>query len=440
MALGGGTFQTQNKVLPGSYINVISQVKASAELSDRGIVAFPITLGTWDAGTVKTITNAEFQKNSMSLFGYAYTADELKPLRDLFSNVSKAHLYKLKKEGGTNASCSIGTAKLDGAEGNKIKLNVATTEAGYLIETYIGTVLVHDAELKTAEVDSWVDNEYWTLDKDKVTSISAGWVTFIGGTDGAVQDSEYQSFLDVIESYSFNVVGCPCTNPTLKQLFSTWTKRMRDEVGCKFQTVIHKYSDADYEGIISVENDVVTDNESEVVNMVYWVTGAEAGCAINKTLTNSKYNGEYVKEIDTNYTQTELENALTSGKFIFHKVNDDVRVLEDINTFVSVTDEKSADFSSNQTIRVLDQSANDIAYLFANKYLGNIPNDPSGRVSLWGDILKLNQAMESLRAIEKFNPDSLIVEKGDTKKSVVVTNPIEPVNAMAQLYMTIIVL
>ena len=48
--------------------------------------------------------------------------------------------------------------------------------------------------------------------------------------------------------------------------------------------------------------------------------------------------------------------------------------------------------------------------------------------------------MQDLRAITNFNPDSLKVEKGESKKSVVVTNPIEPVNAMAQLYMTIIVL
>ena len=34
MALGGGTFVTQNKILPGSYINVISAASASAELSE----------------------------------------------------------------------------------------------------------------------------------------------------------------------------------------------------------------------------------------------------------------------------------------------------------------------------------------------------------------------------------------------------------------------
>ena len=37
MALGGGTFTNQNKVLPGSYINFVSLAKASAAVSDRGI-------------------------------------------------------------------------------------------------------------------------------------------------------------------------------------------------------------------------------------------------------------------------------------------------------------------------------------------------------------------------------------------------------------------
>lgn len=436
MALGGGTFLTQNKVLPGSYINVVSQARASANLSDRGICAIATELGLWDEGKVKTITNSDFQKNSLSLFGYVYTADELKPLRDLFANVTKVHCYKLPKDGGAYATSMLGTAKLNGVEGNKLKLNISEAESGYLVETYVSDKLVHSQNLDLTNKSAWVNNEYWTL-SDTVESVNTGWMYFEGGVNGTVQDSSYQLFLDAIESYSFNTIGYAGTNDTLKQLFATWTKRMRDEVGAKFQCVLHKYHEADYEGVISVENDVIGDN---VANMVYWVVGAEAGCAINKSLTNSKYNGEYASSIDTDFTQSELEEGLKAGKFIFHKVNDEVRVLDDINTFVSFTDEKSSDIASNQTMRVIDQSCNDIAVLFATKYLGNIPNDPSGRVSLWNDILKLNQAMEKLRAIQKFNPDSLIVEKGETKKSVVVTNPIEPVNAMAQLYMTIIVI
>ena len=44
MAFGGGTWITQNKVLPGAYINVVSAGIASAALSDRGIATMPVEL------------------------------------------------------------------------------------------------------------------------------------------------------------------------------------------------------------------------------------------------------------------------------------------------------------------------------------------------------------------------------------------------------------
>ena len=39
MAFGGGTFTSQNKVLPGAYINFVSAARASASLSERGTAA-----------------------------------------------------------------------------------------------------------------------------------------------------------------------------------------------------------------------------------------------------------------------------------------------------------------------------------------------------------------------------------------------------------------
>ena len=110
-----------------------------------------------------------------------------------------------------------------------------------------------------------------------------------------------------------------------------------------------------------------------------------------------------------------------------------------MNTFISFTDAKNVDFSSNQTMRVLDQIGNDIANLFNTKYLGKVPNDAAGRISLWNDIVKHHQELETLRAIEDFQPDTLTVAQGETKKAVVVTDYVTPVNAMAQLYMTVIV-
>jgi len=205
---------------------------------------------------------------------------------------------------------------------------------------------------------------------------------------------------------------------------------MRDEIGVKFQCVIHKYTTADYEGVVSVEN-------NETPEMVYWAGGALAGCAINRSLTNRLYNGEYT--VNVVYTQTELEAALKSGKFIFHAVGDSVRVLEDINCLVTVTVDKGDIFKDNQTIRVVDQIANDIANLFNTKYLGVVPNDASGRISLWADVVKHHEQLQDIRAIEDFSDADVTVSQGNTKKSVVVSDVVTVVNTMVQLYMTCIV-
>ena len=43
--LGGGVFVTQNKVLPGSYINFINASKATSNIGERGTVAIALSLG-----------------------------------------------------------------------------------------------------------------------------------------------------------------------------------------------------------------------------------------------------------------------------------------------------------------------------------------------------------------------------------------------------------
>ena len=438
MALGGGVFYTQNKILPGSYINFVSASKASATLSDRGVAAFPITLGWGADNTVFTITAEDFQKNSLKIFGYPYTADEMKGIRDLFLNVKECHFYKLNN-GGAKASNGYCSAKYPGACGNKIKIAITANENStsgntlYDVATYFGDVKV-DEQLGIKDVSELKHNDF--VDWSGVPLELTSGITLTGGTDGTVADGNYQTFLDAIESYSFNAIGTTSNDTTIKALFATWTKRMRDECGVKFQCVLYKYSGADNEGVISVENKLVGES-SESGSLVYWVVGAEAGCAVNKSLTNATYNGEYA--IDTNYTQKQLEEALKGGKFMFHRVGDSIRVLEDINTFVSYTDDKGADFASNQTIRVLDQVGNDIAKMFNTKYLGKIANNNAGRTSFWNDIVKYNQNLERIGAIENFEANKVTVDQGESKKSVVVANYITPINAMAQLYMTIIV-
>ena len=161
------------------------------------------------------------------------------------------------------------------------------------------------------------------------------------------------------------------------------------------------------------------------------------GAQENRSNQNRLYDGGFT--VTTGYTQTELVQAVKSGEFVLHKVGTDVRVLEDINTMVTTTEDQGDIFKDNQSVRVADQIANDIAVIFNTKYLGVVPNNNAGRTSLWSDIVKHHENLESIGAIEEFSDSDVVVEQGNTKKSVVVKDAVTIVNAMSKLYMTVTV-
>lgn len=351
--LGGGIFVSQNKVLPGSYINFVNVAKATANLGERGIVAIPMHLNK-QIGSVIELTRLDFVSNSKDILGLDYNDDKLAPLREIFCNATKVFVYDLGEEGGESA---------------------------------------------------------------KTTSDA----------------------IAALEHYDFNIL-CPYTNDdeAISQYITT-VKAWRDDMGKKCQLVVYNQDKPDHEGIINVVStvDKTVDTDAPEYALVAWVAGAEAGCEVNESCTNKKYDGEYTVVCDKR--QTELEDCIEAGQIVFHLVYGDVCLLEDITSLTTTDATKGIDFKSNQTIRVLDQIANDIAKLFNTKYLGKIPNNATGRASLWADIVKHHRELERLGAIENFDAEGLTVEQGDTKKAVVVTETIIPVNAMAQLYMTVYV-
>ena len=434
MALGGGAFLMQNKVLPGAYINFVSAARASANLSDRGIATIPLVLDWGVQNQVMEVTTGDLQKNSLKLFGYDYTAPQMKGLRDLFKNIRLAYLYRLGGD-GAKAANGFATAKCAGTRGNALKVVIEINvddAAKFDVSLYFGASLVDFQTVSAAA--SLVDNDFVAWTKTAALIATAG-AALAGGANPVITNVSFQTYLDLIEGYSFNAIGCPSQDPALMGLFTAFTKRMRDEQGVKFQCVTYN-NPADYEGVVNVMNKA-TDEGADEWSAVYWATSVVAGTAVNKSALNKVYDGEYT--LDVNFTQIQLENAIKTGKFAFHRVGSDVRVLSDINSLVNTTLEKGEDFKQNQTIRVIDQIANDIAVLFNTKYLGVVPNDASGRISLWADIVLHHEQLQEIRAIENFSDSDIVVEQGISKRSVVVSDLVTVVNAMAQLYMTVTV-
>ena len=343
--LGGGVFVTQNKILPGSYINFVNASKATATLGERGVVAIALPLNH-AAGKVIEINRSEFIKDSEALLGASYDDSTLAPVREIFCHATKIYIYDL-------------------------------------------------------------------------------------GESGTVAQA-----VAALEPYNFNILCAYTAVENDVKAYITQVKSWRDDVGKKCQLVVYNQTKPDYEGIINVMS-TVEDDGADAHALVAWVAGAEAGCEVNESCTNMRYDGEYTIVVDKR--QTELEQCLKNGELVFHNVYGDVCLLEDINSMITVTEDKGEDFKYNQTIRVIDQIANDIAKLFNTKYLGKIPNNASGRVSLWADIVAHHRQLEEIQAIENFDSSLLTVEQGNTKKAVVVNDVVTVVNAMAQLYMTVVV-
>ena len=434
MSLGGGTWLVQNKILPGAYMNFVALNRANMVFSDRGVATMPLVLEWGDIDNVIEVTTRDFQRRSKQIFGYDFTHPNLRGLRDLFRNIRVGYFYRLGT-GGVRAENEYATAKYVGERGNVIKTVIAPNvdEADlYDVTTIFDKAIVDvqtvasSAELRNNDFVNW---KHGTL----TLSPTAG-SPLVGGTSPVITNFNYQQYLDKIEGFSFNAIGCPSNVPAVKLLFSMFTRRMRDEQGVKFQCVT--YDNAfDYEGVVNVMNAVLDDDANEQ-DLIWWTTGVNAGTAVNRTATNNIYDGEYT--VDCDYTQLDYERAIRAGKFAFYRSGSgEMRVLSDINSLVTLSATQNADFQYNQTIRVLDQIGNDIAMLFNTRYLGEVPNDTDGRIALWSDIVMHHEMLQTIRAIQEFVPEDVVVEQGDNRRSVLVTDTIMPVNAMSFLYMTV---
>lgn len=354
MALGGGTFTAQDKVLAGTYVNIVSKLPKTDVLSQRGYVGM-LFAGTetddFAVGTIAKISAEEFESKANSLFGVAANHESLQPIREVLKHANIVYVYKV------------------------------------------------DSTAHTSETVA----------------------------------ANYAAFLNAIQDYSVNVVVCDSSDLTIIESFVEFASEMRNEYGVKLQVIVpyvENMTAPNSEGVVCVYDDP---------SLVFWVGGACAGCAINQSLTNMTYDGEVT--ITADHTQAELVSNLEKGYFLFHKVADEYRVLEDINTLTSTTD-VNVDVNIikyNQSVRIIDQIATDSAIIFNNEFLGKVQNNADGRISLWNRIVDNRKELQVVGAIENYSSEDTTVSMGDSKRAVVINDKVTIVNTMSQLYLTVVV-
>lgn len=436
MGAGGGTFTAHNKILPGAYINFVSKPRAMSNLGSRGTVAGLINLSWGKQGEVVTVNVEDFMANSLNVFGYNFTDKEMLYIRELFLGARTLKYYR--PPGGAKATTTIGNLKAEalygGTRGNDIRLiieNDIDDEEYFYVTTLIGKEHTPVDTQRVKDIEELVPNNFVVFMGKGVASDTAG-TRLTGGTDAKATGDDYSTFLSLIEKETFTTLFYAGSDMSTKLLFTAYTKRLRNQEGYKITTVLHNYPKADFEGVISVKNEVEGDIKEA---LVYFTAGLNAGAEVNRSLTNSRYTGEL--EIYTKYSNRELEHAVINGEFTYYGDNDDIRILMDINTFTSFTTDKNKDFRNNQVIRVLDEIGNSTARIFNHNYLGIVQNTDIGRTILKVEIIKHNEMLQSIQAITNFSAEDVVVEQGTDKDEVIVNAYIEPVSAMSKLYMSV---
>ena len=443
--MAGGTWVSQNKKIPGVYINVKSQPAVQANVGDKGIVAIAKALSWGPLGEVQEITPGQ---DVTPVIGYSIGSDQAQFLREMMrgSDVTpgptKIYLYRYTGTGGVKASATAGeltaTALYEGVRGNDITIAVIADpdEEGFFdVQT-----IVDGAVAGTQHVNAVGDltANAWVEFSGSALSATAG-TALTGGVDPTVAVADDAAFLTAIEPYRFDIIAYDGTEQTVIAAYVAFVKRMNEAVGRKCQLVIGNFPGQNTEYVISPLNGVKLADGSllNAQKVLWWLAGAEAGAPYYRSLTYAQYPtavAAYPK-----LTDDQAAAAIEAGQICFIDDFGIVKVCSDINTLTTVTPTKGPEFKKNRVMRVIMQLCNDTYEHFANHYIGKVDNDDTGRSLLRGWLVGYLNGMQANGGIQNFTAEDVEVLAGDSIDSVLINIAIQPVDSIEKIYMSVTV-
>ena len=448
--MSGGIWTSQNKPLPGVYINVKSQGSVSANVGDRGRVAIAEPLSWGATRTVQEITPGE---DVTPFIGYDITSEKALFLREMMKGSdttpgpSRILLYRPEGTGGVKASATIGqltvTALYTGIRGNDITVVVSEEpDAGgsYTVKTVIdGTE--KDSQTIT-DLSKLVANAWVSFSGTGTTVEETAGTALTGGTDPTVAAADYAAFLTAIEPYQFDILVYDGTDATTIQAFAAFAQRVSNSIGKKCQAVMAGETAAasNSEFVIAVNNGVTLTDGTQLTaqQAAWWLGGAEAGAMYNDSLTYAQYPGAL--EANPKLTEDQAAEEVQSGQICFIDTFGVVKVCTDINTLTTFTPEKGQEFSKNRIMRVLMQFCNDVYENFSSNYIGKTDNNENGRNLLKGWIIGYLNEMQANNGIQNFTAEDVTVLPGNSVDSVVINAAVQPVDSIEKIYMTVTVI
>lgn len=222
-----------------------------------------------------------------------------------------------------------------------------------------------------------------------------------------------------------------------KAAIAAWIKSMISDEGKGMQGVLANFA-GDSESVINVAHGVKLSDGSILTadKVTAWVAGVTAGATVSKSNTGKKYLGAI--DIVPRLTKSEMEAAVIAGKFIF-KVDtvQNVTVVYDINSLITITEAKGKAFKKNRVVRTLIGINNDITEIFEANYVGTMNNNENGRALLRSNLIEYFNGLQAMAAIQNFTAEDVTVLPGYDMDSVIINCYIQPVDSIEKIYITV---
>ena len=424
--MAGGTWEATNlPKLPGFYMNFKSAGLAAVESGDRGTVVLPIK-AHW--GKVNDFTTIVTETDILNEFGALEDTNGSTFYKTLkmctLGGAKKILAYRLADSTAKEASLTLQnetdtdvvkiTAKYGGERGNNFKLTIAPSlanEGTFDMKLYENTALLYTYSFATwAELIDTVNtaNVYILASKAEgspdisgkdIKNITSQALT--GGNSGitGISNTDYIKLLDVLETQEFNILSLDgVTDEAIQTSIASWVIRMRTQ-GKKIMCVMGGSSEDDvaddavekavqrsagfnHEGVINIGTGIILDDvKYSSADLAPYVAGLIAGQKMTESTT---YAATPFDDVTRRWTRSEQETAVTNGVFLFIHDGRIVKVLQGINSLITLRQDQNNAFKKIRSIRTMDAIDTDLQQTAEDNYIGKINNTTEGQLALIG--------------------------------------------------------
>ena len=203
--------------------------------------------------------------------------------------------------------------------------------------------------------------------------------------------TDYTESMTYLETVKWDYGAIPAIISADALLVATWLKGLRDTKDIKSKMVLPNTA-SDHEGIINFATDGIITSAGTIPATDY--CSRIAGILAGNPLTMSATYQVLPEVLDVPHsTKTEFDTLIDAGKLVLMNDGEKVKIARAVNSLVTLTTGKSADFQKIKIVDIMDLVHNDIKKTYDDSYVGKTPDDYDHKCLL---ITAINAYLEGL--------------------------------------------